>query len=47
MFLARYWYGLPLSEIAERLGCSLGKVKTTLYRTRKKLQRQLREEDYL
>ena len=47
MFLARYWYGLPLSEIAERLGCSLGKVKTMLYRTRKKLQRQLREEDYL
>ena len=31
-------------EIAERLGCGQGKVKSSLFRTRKKLRKTLQEE---
>ena len=44
VFLARYWFMLPLAEIAQRLDCSPGKVKSILYRTRRKLQNYLKEE---
>ena len=44
IFLARYYYLCPTAEIAGRLGCSESKVKTTLYRLRKKLQNYLKEE---
>lgn len=44
LFLARYYYLAPVKDIAERLGCSESKVKTTLYRLRGKLQKYLKEE---
>lgn len=43
IFLCRYWYLASISEIAEKCGCSESKVKTSLHRTRKKLQEQLKE----
>ncbi len=47
MFLARYYFGCPVAEIADRHSCGQSRVKTALYRTRKKLQTHLREEGYL
>ena len=44
IFLGRYFYLLPTADIAQRLGCSQSKVKTTLYRLRRKLQTYLKEE---
>ncbi len=46
VFLARYWLGAPITEIAARHGFTEGKVKTMLRRSRLKLQKQLREEGY-
>lgn len=37
MFLRRYWYMDSIKDIAEMFGCGESKVKTTLYRLRKKL----------
>ena len=45
VFLSRYFYMLPVQEIAQRLGFSQSKVKSMLYRTRKKLLVYLREEE--
>ena len=44
VFLSRYWYLLPVKEIAARLGFSPNRVSTQLHRTRRKLQRYLKEE---
>lgn len=44
IFLARYWYCLSISEIAQRLGCTESKVKTRLHRTREQLKAYLRKE---
>lgn len=44
IFLCRYWHLAPVAKIAERLRCSQSKVKTSLFRTRKKLQLFLTEE---
>lgn len=46
IFMRRYWYGDTNAEIAERYRISESKVKTTLFRTRKKLQTFLEKEDY-
>ena len=43
-FVLRYWYLIPVAEIAGRLGCSQSKIKSSLYRTRGKLRRYLQEE---
>lgn len=43
LFIARYYYLIPQPEIARRLGCSEGKVRTTLYRLRKRLAAELKE----
>ena len=43
-FLRRYWYGQELSEIAGALGCGQGKVKSSLFRTRKALRAYLEQE---
>ena len=43
LFIARYYYLIPQPEIARRLGCSEGKVRTTLYRLRKHLAEELKE----
>lgn len=42
--LRRYWYMDEISEICSRTGMSQSKVKSVLFRARKKLKRQLQEE---
>ena len=44
VFVLRYWYLVPLSDIAEKLQFSMGKVKSILFRTRKKISAFLQEE---
>jgi len=44
IFVLRYWYLVPVADIAEKLQCSQGKVKSSLFRTRKKLREALQEE---
>ena len=45
IFILRYWYVAPIGEIAERLHFSNGKVKSILFRTRRKLRTYLQEEE--
>ena len=45
IFVARYWFLAPIGEIALKLGCSEGKVKTSQYRTRGKLRAFLKEAE--
>ncbi|MCD7742385.1 MAG: RNA polymerase sigma factor [Ruminococcus sp.] len=45
VFIKRYWYGESSVEIAKELGCSEGKIRTMLYRTRSKLKKYLESED--
>lgn len=44
MFLIRYWYMTPVADIAAKMGCKESRVKTSLFRTRKKLQNYLTKE---
>ena len=44
IFLRRYWYGDSMTEIAAKLHCSEGKVKSSLFRTRKALRSYLEKE---
>ena len=44
MFLRRYWYGESVAEIAGTLGCGEGKVKSSLFRSRKALRDCLEKE---
>lgn len=44
IFLSRYWYYSSITEIAEIYGISESKVKTTLFRTREKLKKYLKEK---
>ena len=44
MFLERYWYMKPVKEIAQTWQCSESKVKSILFRTRKKLKNWLEQE---
>ena len=44
IFLARCWYMTGVKEIAEKFDVTPGNVSTTLYRTRRKLQKFLKEE---
>ncbi len=44
LFLSRYWFLLPVKEIAARFGFSANKVSSQLHRTRRKLQSYLKEE---
>ena len=46
IFVKRYWYFMPISEIAGELGLTESKVKMTLKRTRDALGKKLREEGY-
>lgn len=45
IFLRRYWYVEPLTEIATKYGLKLNTVKTSLYRSRMKLKRYLEKEE--
>lgn len=44
VFVLRYWYLVPVADIAVKLQCGQGKVKSMLFRTRKKLRKTLQEE---
>ena len=44
IFVWRYWFVAPIDEIAEKLQFSKGKVKSNLFRTRRKLRAYLQEE---
>lgn len=44
IFILRYWYLVPISEISQKLCCSHGKIKSSLFRTRRKLHAYLQEE---
>ena len=41
VFLQRYWEMLPIRQIAEGVGCSEGRIKTLLHRTRNELKKHL------
>ena len=45
IFVKRYWYLSPVRRIAEETGCTEGKVKMSLHRTRKQLKQYLEKED--
>lgn len=47
MFVRRYWHMESVAQIAARFGCSEGRVKSTLHRTRGKLHRYLEKEGML
>ncbi|MBO4418381.1 MAG: RNA polymerase sigma factor [Oscillospiraceae bacterium] len=47
VFLCRYWYFDSVAEIGADFGFSESKVKTLLYRTRKKLRQALQKEGLL
>lgn len=44
LFLRRYWFADPLSDISARYGKKLNTVKTSLFRTRQKLKHYLEQE---
>ena len=44
VFVRRYWYLDPVSEIAERFGLNESNVKTMLFRLRKELAKHLEKE---
>ena len=44
VFLSRYWYMASIDEIAGKFGFSRSKVTSMLYRTRHRLQAELKEE---
>ena len=43
-FLRRYWYGESVQEIAQASGVKESKVKTSLFRTRERLRKELERE---
>lgn len=45
IFMRRYWYMDSIREIAERYGIGESRVKTALFRTRKKLRDYLEKEE--
>lgn len=45
IFLRRYWYGESVMDIAEKLRCSQGKVKSSLFRTRNALRTYLEQKE--
>ena len=46
IFVQRYWYSLPASQIAEELGMTENAVWVRLHRTREKLRDYLVERGY-
>ena len=47
VFVRRYWFFDSIADIARQYGFSQSKVKSILFRTRKKLCNMLREEDLI
>ena len=46
-FLRRYWYGESVQEIAQAYGVKESKVKTSLFRTRERLRKELEREELM
>ncbi len=46
IFVARYWYALPVCDIALKLGLKESTVKTSLFRSREKLKKFLEKEGW-
>lgn len=46
-FLRRYWYGERVEEVAARMGWTVGKTKTALFRARQRLRTFLEKEELL
>ena len=46
VFVRRYWFFDPVSEISRRYGLSKSNVKTTLFRLREGLRRHLEKDGY-
>jgi RNA polymerase sigma-70 factor (ECF subfamily) len=46
IFVLRYFLGMRLDAVAKKTGHTLGKVKMTLARTKKKLEERLRKEGF-
>lgn len=46
VFMRRYWYMDSNKDIAERFSCSETRIRSMLYRTRKKLRKMLEKEGY-
>lgn len=46
LFLCRYWYFESVKELSLRFGCRESKVKSMLFRTRKKLKNYLNKEGF-
>lgn len=46
VFIRRYWYCDEISAIAKRYGATKGKIKMMLLRTREKLAKELRREEF-
>ena len=47
VFLRRYWYFDSIEEICDRYGFGKSRVKMMLHRTREKLRKKLKEEDFI
>ena len=46
-FLRRYWYADTVEDAARRLGWTVSKTKSVLFRTRNRLRTQLQKEGFL
>lgn len=46
IFVLRYFLGMKLEDVARQTGFSLGKVKMSITRTKKKLEEELRKEGF-
>lgn len=46
IFVMRYYLGMSFDQITQKTGFSLGKVKMSLTRTKKKLETELRKEGF-
>ena len=46
-FLRRYWYADTVEDAARRLGWTVSKTKSVLFRTRNRLRAQLQKEGFL
>ncbi len=47
IFLGRYWLVMPVAEIAKRLQFTKSKVKSSLFRSRQKLEKHLMQEELI
>lgn len=46
IFVLRYWFVMPIKDISIELNMSESKIKSVLFRTRKKLNKFLKKEGY-